>query len=108
MGSSESEEIAYGAKSGSVVQSAVPLSESWTGVGAVAVAAAAVVADVAVAVDVVLVVAPESSRSFLRCGWALVAYPGQQGSGETSNDTKRTPRQEITEKHRGKLRQPAI
>ena len=104
VGSSELGEIAYGVRLDSVVRLAVLSGESWKGVGVGVVAVVA--ADVAVAVAV-LVVAPENSWSFLRYGWELVAYPGQQGSVGISNDTKRTPRREITERHRGKLRQPA-
>ena len=69
--------------------------------------AAVVVAGVVAAAAAAVLVAPESSWSVLRYDWVLVAYLGQQGSGGTSNDTKRTPRQEITEKRRGKLRLPA-
>ena len=94
VGSLVLEEIACGERRGNAVQLAVPSGGSWMNAWAEAAAAAAVVA-------------PEGIQTFWRCGWVFVAYPGQQDSGGTLSDTKRTPRLEITEKHHGKPRQPA-
>lgn len=62
--------------------------------------------DAGAGVVVVAAAVLEGNQSFWCCGWVLVAYPGQQDSGGTLNDTKRTPRQEITKRHRGKPQQP--
>ena len=102
--SSVLEETAYGARWGNVVRFAVLsgglLRDAEAEVVAVAVAAVVAAAVIVVAVDT------EGSQTLRRCGWVLVAYPGRQDSGETSNDKRRTLMQEIRGKHHGKPRQP--
>jgi len=99
------EEIAYGVRRGNVVRSAAPSGGWWRDAEAEVVVVVAVVADGVVAV-VVAVDTEGNQRLWHCCGWVLVAYPGQQGFGGTSNDMRRTLRQEIRGKHRGKPQQP--
>ena len=95
MGLSALEVIACGGKRGNAARLVVPSGGSRM--------------DATAVVDVVaaVAVARERNQAFWRCELVLVACHGRRDSGGTSNDTKRTLRQETAEKHRGKPRQPA-
>ena len=96
MGLSALEVIACGGKRGNAARLVVPSGGSRMD--------ATAVVDVVVAV---VAVVRERNQAFWRCELVLVACHGRRDSGGTSNDTKRTLRQEIAEKHRGKPRQLA-
>jgi len=94
VGLSAWEEIACEEKWDNAAQSVVPRCGLWMDVGAEAVAALVAAA-----------AAPGRSRMLWGCGWVLVAYPEQRGSGGTSNDKKQSLMQGTAEKRHGRRQQ---